>query len=155
MSETRPQEQGAAPVAANAHGRWEWFWRIIAGLIVITIGWVAWVIYQITPRSVVTPLVYEVQARSMRAQQSGGGMSEVAPTQQAASAVPPRSTPEVAAADVAMQQAQAAMHAGAHQASADVQAAGLTQVEEAKRGEMLKLSTEITTPLTERRSPPR
>ncbi len=146
-----PQEQGTATAAAHAPRQWEWFWRIIAGLIAITIGWVAWVMYQIMPRSVVTPLVYESQARQIGAQ-SAGGASQVAATQPASAlAAPP--APHTSAADLAMEQAQAAMRAGAHQASADVQAAGLARAEEPGRGEMLKLSTEITTPLAERASP--
>lgn len=154
MSETRPQEPGTAPVTANTPRQWEWFWRIIAGLIVIIIGWVAWVMYQIMPRSVVTPLVYESQSRLIHTQQSASGTSAVAATQQQAGALIVQPTPEAAAADLAMDQAQAAMRAGGHQASADVQAAALTKGEEPARGEKLKLSTEITTPIAETRSFP-
>ncbi|MFH1603103.1 MAG: hypothetical protein ABIH03_04280 [Pseudomonadota bacterium] len=149
MSETSPQNQGTAPVAANAHRRWEWFWRIISGLMVITIGWVAWVMYQVMPRSVVTPLVYESQLGRIRTPASG--TSEGAATPQAAAPVA-QPSPRAAAADLAMDQAQAAMRAGAHQAAADVQAAALTRAEELERGGGLKLATEITTPLAETRS---
>jgi len=155
MSETKPQEEGTGPIAANAHRQWEWFWRIIAGLIAITIGWVAWVMYQIMPRSVVTPLVYEAQVGQSRAQRSAGGTPEVAAAQPPASALVSRPAPQATAADVALAQAQAAMRAGAHQASADVQAAGIARTEQSERADMLKLSTEITTPLAERPSPPK
>lgn len=150
MSETSPQKQGTAPVAANTQRQWEWFWRIIAGLIVITICWVAWVMYQIMPRSVVTQLAYESQIRPIRTQQPASGTSEVAATQPAPAPV----AQPASEADLALDQAQAAMRAGAHQASADVQAAALAKGEETGRGEKLKLSTEITTPFAERRSSP-
>lgn len=32
MSQTEPQEPGAVPATANARKEWEWFWRIVAGL---------------------------------------------------------------------------------------------------------------------------
>lgn len=150
MSETRIQKQEPAPVAVNPQRQWEWFWRIIAGLMVIIVGWAAWVMYQIMPRSVVTPLVYESQARPIRTQQSATGTSEAAATQPAPAPV----AQPASEADLAMDQAQAAMRAGAHQASADVRAAALTKGEETGRGEKLKLSTEITTPFAERRSSP-
>jgi len=139
---------GTTTGAAKKPRPWEWFWRSVAVLILLTIGWVAWVMYQIMPRSVVTPLAFESQVRSIAAQPPASAMSEVAATQQAA-----RPAPERAAADLAMEQAQAAMRAGAHQASADVQAAALPTTEESGQSEKLKLSTEITTPLAEGQSP--
>lgn len=135
MSETTLQE--TAPAQVNVRGRWEWFWRIIAGLMLVTIGWVAWVAYQIMPRSVVTPLAYASQDKQIATQATAPASTQPAP----------------AAADLAMAEAQAALRDGAHQASADVQAAALAKVEQAVRGEGLKLSTEITTPLAERQSP--
>jgi hypothetical protein len=146
MSDTRPQQHVAAPAEASVRGHWEWFWRIIAGLMLITIGWVGWVAYQIMPRSVATPLAYESQIKP-------GGTA--AATQQGAAPAMAQSAPVPSAADLAMEQAQAAMRDGAHQASADVQAAAMSMsmAEESGRGERLKLSTEITTPLAEGRSP--
>ena len=145
MSDTRPQQHGAAPAEANTRGHWEWFWRIIAGLMLITIGWVGWVAYQIMPRSVATPLAYESQIKP--------GGTAVATQQQVAAPATAQSAPAPSAADLAMEQVQAAMRDGAHQASADVQAAAMPIEEEPGRGERLKLSTEITTPLAEGRSP--
>jgi hypothetical protein len=49
-----------------------------------------------------------------------------------------------------MDQAQAAMRAGAHQASADVQAAALETTEQKIKGEGLRLATELSTPLAEK-----
>lgn len=141
MSQTKQQQPGAAPAEAKPRKDWELFWRIIAVLMIAIIGWVIWVLYQITPRSVVTPLVYESQIKRIGAQPSEAGAS----TQPA---------PELAAAALRMDEEQAALRAGAHRASADVQAAALERRIEPVRGEKLKLSTEITTPLAERQSTP-
>src|SRR5690242_12525005 len=63
-----PVAEGAMPahvrtVAAEPRGR-EWFWRVLAFLLVIAIGWVAWVAYQIWPRPVVTELAYQSAAQA-------------------------------------------------------------------------------------------
>lgn len=69
--QARPGADGAqAPPAASARrGGREWFWRTLAVLILIALGWVAWVAYQIWPRPVATELAYRVadQARAARA----------------------------------------------------------------------------------------
>ena len=54
MSQTKRQERAGAPAESRARKDWEWFWRIVAGLMLLVIAWVVWVLYQITPRSVVT-----------------------------------------------------------------------------------------------------
>lgn len=148
MSQTKQQQPGAAPAEAKPRKDWELFWRIIAVLMIAIIGWVIWVLYQITPRSVVTPLVYESQIKRIGAQPTDAGAS----TQPTPAATQP--SPELAAAALRMDEEQAAMRAGAHQGSADVQAAALEGRVEPVRGEKLKLSTEITTPLAERQSTP-
>lgn len=43
------------PVRDPSEGH-EWFWRIVAGLLLIALVWVGWVIYQIQPRRVATDL---------------------------------------------------------------------------------------------------
>jgi len=43
------------PVRDPGEGH-EWFWRIVAGLLLIALVWVGWVIYQIQPRRVATDL---------------------------------------------------------------------------------------------------
>jgi hypothetical protein len=167
MSQTSQQEHGAAAAEPRRRKDWEPFWRIIAGLMLIVIVWVLWVLYQITPRSVVTPLAYEPRTKSIgTAQTPANAAAADAPlppasaTQATSAAQPaapgpaelPRAT-GVSAADLALEQAQAAARAGAHQSSADVQAAALEKMqEELQQGEPvkmegLKLSTEITTPL--------
>jgi hypothetical protein len=160
MSQTKQQSQGAAPVKAKPRKDWELFWRIIAGLMIVVIAWIIWVLYQITPRSVVTPLVYESQAKRRDTQPSEAGAaaasSQSAPAKSAgqpAARMPPvpQPTPDATAAALLMDQAQAGLRAGAHQPSADVQAAAPEQRIDPVRGERLKLSTEITTPLVEKK----
>jgi hypothetical protein len=164
MSQTSQQEQGAAAAKPRPRKDWELFWRIIAGLMLIVIAWVLWVLYQITPRSVVTPLAYEPRIKSIGTPQTPAGAAA------ADAPLPPVSTTPVtqaetpglpvlqraagaAAADLALDQAQAAARAGAHQSSADIQATAIEKARELAAGsepvqiEGLKLSTEITTPL--------
>ena len=159
MSQTKQQPQGAAPVKAKPRKDWELFWRIIAGLMIVVIAWIIWVLYQITPRSVVTPLVYESQVKRGGTQQSETGTAAASPQlapaksagQQGVGAPPlPQPTPDATAAALLMDQAQAALRSGAHQSSADVQAAALEQRIEPIRGERLKLSTEMATPPVEK-----
>jgi hypothetical protein len=150
MSKTKQKEQGAAP--AGARKDWELFWRVIAGLVLLVIVWVVWVLYQITPRSVVTPLAYANQTRPIGAQPSAAGAGAPAPAL-AAPATHPASAP--AAGELAIDLAQAAARSGAHQASADVQAAALEQKETQVKGEGLRLATEIAAPPEEHQSMPK
>jgi hypothetical protein len=151
MSQTK-QQQGAAAAKPGARKDWELFWRIIAGLMLLVIAWVVWVLYQITPRSVVTPLAYANQTRPIGGPQSAIGTVAPAAPRLAPTRPAPQPAAEATAADVAMDQAQAAMRAGAHQASADVQAAAANTKEQQIKGEGLRLATEISTPLAEKQT---
>jgi hypothetical protein len=164
MSQTSQQEQGATVAKPGPRKDWELFWRIIAGLMLIVIAWVLWVLYQITPRSVVTPLAYEPRTKSIGTPQTPAGSTaadaslppvSITPAIQAEApgqAELPRAT-GASEADLALDQAQAAARAGAHQSSADVQAAAIEKAKEMAlesepvKMEGLKLSTEISTPL--------
>ena len=59
------------PESAPAAPAREWFWRVLAGLMLLMAAWVAWVAYQIMPASVATPAAYEAlaQARAGNVQQ--------------------------------------------------------------------------------------
>lgn len=159
MSQTSQQDVSRAPPKAGKH--WELFWRIIAGLMLVVIAWVIWVLYQITPRSVVTPLAYESRSKPIGGQPapSAATMPPISAVQPALLA-PPQRTAEAVAADLAMEQAQAAVRAGAHQSSADVQAAVLEKGrekaldEEQVKSEGLRLSTEISSPMAEKKMIP-
>ena len=172
MSQTNQQAQGAAPatlkVNPTARKDWEMFWRIVAGLMLVVIVWVIWVLYQITPRSVVTPMAYEPRLKPIGAPQAAAisTADATSPPQSAAMSAVQAGAPllpvtQRSAAELALEQAQVAVRAGAHQASADVQAAaaenalGAARGDEQPRKEGLKLSTEIGTPLAQKKAPER
>ena len=155
MNQTTQQEQGAAPAKPRTRRDWEWFWRVIAGLMLLVIAWVAWVLYQITPRSVVTPLAYSNQIRPIGAQQLAAGTTTPAAPVAAVAPSAPQPAPPAAAADLAMGIAQTAARSGAHQSSADVQAAAMEKREEQIKGERLRLATEISIPPAEKAGIPR
>lgn len=62
---TQPSNSAPTPPAR------EWFWRVLAGLMLLMAAWVAWVAYQIMPASIVTPAAYDAlaQARANNVQQ--------------------------------------------------------------------------------------
>lgn len=51
--------QAVKAVASTRRGH-EWFWRILAVLVLASLGWLAWVAYQVQPRPLVTPLALMV-----------------------------------------------------------------------------------------------
>ncbi|MBE0627176.1 MAG: hypothetical protein IH606_20450 [Burkholderiales bacterium] len=118
MSRNEQREQGAAQAKPRARKDWELFWRIIAGLMLLLIAWVAWVTYQIMPRSVVTPLAYVTRIRPIGGLNSGPG-------------APAPAMPQPAAESVAAESAQAA---------------AANALNEPDRKDGLRLATEIATP---------
>lgn len=44
----------------------EWFWRVIAGLMLVAAAWTIWVVYQLQPRSVATELAYRAAENTRR-----------------------------------------------------------------------------------------
>lgn len=52
-------------VPAGSAGH-EWFWRSIAFLVLIALGWVGWVAYQIQPRPIATELAHEAADRAAK-----------------------------------------------------------------------------------------
>jgi hypothetical protein len=38
----------------------EWFWRILAGVIFVSVLWILWLLWQITPKSNVNPIVFQI-----------------------------------------------------------------------------------------------
>lgn len=172
MSQANQQAQDAVPSNRRVRKDWELFWRVIAILMLVAIGWLFWVLYQIAPRSVATQLAYAYQVKPIGTQQSAAEAAVTLSSPQstaaataaqveAAAAGPAQPSPEAAAAAVAMDQAQAGTLTGAHQAAADVQAAALDERKEQLQRvqhiehEGLKLAPEITTPLAERKRIPK
>ena len=159
MSQTT-QQQGAVAGSPRPRKDWELFWRIIAGLMLLIIAWALWVLYQITPRSVVTPLAYANPIRSIGTHQAAIGAAAAvtaqpavtppAPASAQPAVTPPAPAAEATPADVAMDRAQAAARAGAHQASADVRASSPEKAEQPIQGVGLRLATEMSTPAAEK-----
>lgn len=53
-------------VAAPARASGEWFWRVVALLMLCAAGWTVWVIYQLQPRSVATELAHRAAEGTRR-----------------------------------------------------------------------------------------
>jgi len=48
-------------------GRHEWFWRIVAALLLVSVAWVVWVTYQLRPRpALATPLAFNAAEEARR-----------------------------------------------------------------------------------------
>src|SRR6266704_1284505 len=94
----------------------DFFWRTMAMTMLFAVGWVAWLVWQLTPHSVVTDLVYQSPRGKIPAPQP-------APTLPAASSSAP--------------------------VSASAQAT-LPQRSEKVNVDMLRLATELTTPIPQR-----
>lgn len=52
-------------VAAASAGH-EWFWRSVAFLLLLALGWVGWVFYQIQPRPIATELAHQAAERAAK-----------------------------------------------------------------------------------------
>jgi hypothetical protein len=163
MSQTKQQQLEAGADSPGRRRDGELFWRIIAALMVLVIAWVLWVLYQITPRSVVTPRAYANRTRPIRTQWPASGAAGPAATPAAiaspgpasatatAATAPPAATSSAlphAAAGAVVNKAQEAASSGAPQTSAEVQASAMKQTQQQTQGTGvgLRLATEITTP---------
>ena len=116
---TRGMSEHAQAVPARS-GMSDLFWRIMAAAMLFAVAWVAWVVWQLMPRPIVTDLAYQ-SARAPAA-----AKSEPAPP--AAAAVMPEAAPAPKT------------QAPAQQAAAK------------PAFDMLRLATELTTPIPQRRS---
>ena len=143
MSQTKQQAVAGSP---RQRKDWELFWRIIAGLMVLIIAWVLWVLYQITPRSVVTPLAYANPIRPIGTHQSAGGAAAPATAPPAVAPPAPQTATEAKAAGAATDQAQTAVPASSNQAPTDVRASAVEKTEQQIQGVGLRLATEISMP---------
>lgn len=134
--------QQLRPVPARTDRR-RIMWEIGAGLL-IGAGWTAWVMYQISPRSVVTDMVFQLQAK--RPQAAAGAQAPAGPQ-----ALRPAA---VAAAPIAVPEAPPQLPTGAAAAPAvpAVPTSGLPAAKAAEpaNADTLKLATEIGTPFNEK-----
>lgn len=148
----KPLTQQLRPVPARRN--WQRImWEVGAGLI-IGAGWAVWVLYQISPRSVVTELAFQSQAKGPR----GAAKPSVpaGPQAQPAAVAPSAAVPAQAAA-APMPPAAAMPAPPAPAGSAAAAAPPATRDTESVKVDGLKFATEIAMLLDEKGSsaPPR
>lgn len=67
--QTPTVEQGSAGRMVS-----EWFWRFLAAVMMVAVGWVAWIVYQLSPPPLVTQAAYEAAARARAGQTASGAI---------------------------------------------------------------------------------
>jgi hypothetical protein len=70
--------KGDSPNAPGRLAIGEWFWRFLAAAMLLSVGWVAWIAYQLNPAPLVTDLALQAAAKA-RASRSAGGLITPAP----------------------------------------------------------------------------
>lgn len=124
----------------------EWFWRIIAALMLMAALWTGWVVYQLQPRSVATELAYRAVENSRR-------RAAAAPAPVTAPAPAPVAAASAAAAKPAAISVPAASPAPAVPVAAPVAVAPAPE-RLAAPIETLRLALTIDTPLATRPAAP-
>jgi MSHA biogenesis protein MshN len=122
------QHMHAVPARALAS---DFFWRTMAMLMLFSVGWVAWLVWQLTPHPVVTDLVYQ-SSRGKASAPAASSRPDSAPVPQSARPQPAPALPAATAS------------AGSATAQAPVQRSEKINVD------MLRLATELTTPIPQR-----
>ena len=110
----------------------DFFWRTMAMLMLFAVGWVAWLVWQLTPHPIVTDLAYQ-SSRGKASAPAASSRLDPAPAPQSASAQPAPALP-AASASAASPAAQPP----------------LPQRSEKINVDMLRLATELTTPIPQR-----
>ena len=93
-SDAAPADVPSGQVRAvpRTPARHEWFWRIVAALLLVSVGWVVWVTYELRPRpAVATPLAFAAAEEAKRRP------AESAPEVVKVPVQPPEPQPQVAA----------------------------------------------------------
>jgi len=124
-------EQTAPPVAAAPKPQklvGEWFWRFLAVVMLATVGWVLWIIYQINPQPLITRAGFEAAAKARASQGAKGKITVAVPAVERATQADAEKPP--AQADAAKPAAEAK--------------------EPPVNAERLKFSNSIETPIPER-----
>jgi hypothetical protein len=83
-------EETAAPPSAPKQYVGEWFWRFLALVMLAAVGWVVWVIYQISPQPLVTEAAFKAAAKAKAASQDAKGL--ITPAAPPAGAAPVAAT---------------------------------------------------------------
>jgi len=132
-TEAEPQPRQVKAVSAERRGH-EWFWRITAVLVLISVAWVGWVAYQLQPRTIATE-----QALKSAAQPRSGPIVAAQPQ--------PAPAPPVAAPAPAPAPAPPAPVATPAPALAPTQQAKAQAAKPAAPSETFKLARAIETPI--------
>lgn len=103
----RTAAQGQAPhpevrAVHAARGSSEWFWRVVAALMLVAAVWTLWVVYQLQPRSVATELAYRAVESSRRRAVTAPAPAPVASTTAAPSAPVATDSPAAPSATAAV-----------------------------------------------------
>ena len=72
----------------------EWLWRFLASAMLLAVGWVLWIFYQLNPPALVTNAAYEAAA-SANARQNAHGMIAPATPPAGAEGAPARPEPPI------------------------------------------------------------
>ena len=70
MSAATTHASGAQQASTARVG--EWFWRFLAVVMVVVIGWVVWIAIQISPPEIILPAAYEAAAQGRALRNSAG-----------------------------------------------------------------------------------
>jgi len=146
---TLPQQ--LRPVATPKSWR-RIMWEIGAGL-VVGAGWSVWVLYQISPRSVVTELAFQSQAK--KAQQLAAGLQPPTNSQAQPPLVAPTAAVPMQAAAPQAPAVAVVPSPAAPATSAAAPALPATPSTAPIKVDMLKLATEISTPLNQKNAGPK
>jgi len=105
---TTTNVSGSPPRARAQVG--EWFWRFLAVVMLIVVGWVVWIAIQISPPEIVLPAAYEAAAQGRARNSSGtiGGAPVQLPDQRVAEPKEPEAVSGMAATAPATAAAQPA-----------------------------------------------
>ncbi len=57
----------------------EWFWRFLAIVMLLIVGWVVWIALQISPPDLILPAAFEAAAQGRATRNSGGVIGGAAP----------------------------------------------------------------------------
>ena len=128
--------QQLRPVKAGAGS--EWFWYVMAVLMLLAVAWIIWLAWQLNPRPVVTDLAFQAPAKAEA--------PSPAPAPKAAAPASPKSTVD---AQTAATLAGPVPVAAPAQPSAQPQPKAAA-VGDAGRVDMLKLATELSSPVRDK-----
>lgn len=106
-AEAEPQPRQVKAVSSERRGH-EWFWRITAVLVLISVAWVGWVAYQLQSRTIATEQTLKSAAAQPRGGPIVGAQPQPAPAPPVAAPAPPVAAPAPAPAPTQQAKPQAA-----------------------------------------------